>query len=239
MNHLSNIYNATYKSIYTTYKVDDLDTGDIIVFNGYDSIISYIVECVTWSKYSHCGIVLKNPRNIGIDVPDGIYMIESGYDTPPDITTGKKKFGVEIVDLKKCLEDYTGNVYCIKLEFERTAQILRDLGNSYNLVKKDIYDVNPLDLIKTILNINVGNNNRTTSFICSALVAYILYSCSIIYYVNWDLIEPKDFACLTNDNNLIRFNKKNNISKNRVYMRQQILFKPEVKINRIAKLYID
>ena len=239
MNNLYDLYNGTYKKIYNTYNINELETGDIIIFNGCDSILSYIIECVTWSKYSHCGIVVKNPRTIGIDVDDGIYMLESGYDTPPDIATGKKKFGVEIVDLRKCIEDYNGYVYCVKLEFTRTHDIYDKLKESYNLVKKDIYDVNPIDLIKTILNINYGNNNRTNMFICSALASYILYSCGLIYYVNWDLIEPKDLASLTNDNNLIRYNIIRNPSKYSVHMRQQILFKPEITIHKLARLYLD
>ena len=233
-----NSYNKVYKKIYNICYVDDLDTGDIVLFHGTNSIVSYVVEFATCSKYSHCGIVLKNPKTIGIDVPDGIYMIESGYDNPPDVSIGKRKFGVEVVDLKQSIEEYVGTVYCIKLKFTRNPLLYSNLTTAYSLVKKDYYDVNPLDLIKTILNINIGNNNRTDMFICSALVCYILYACNIIYYVNWDLVEPKDLANLNNIDNIMRYNLYNSPRVYNTIKRQQILFKNDIKINSLTKLYV-
>ena len=209
----------------------NLDTGDIILFNGCNNILSYTIECLTWSKYSHCGMVLKNPRSIGLNIEDGLYMIESGYDSVPDVETGRKKFGVELVRLGDCLKKYTGYVYVVKLDFVRNQ-------NFYDkLRRKDIYDVNPYDLLRTILNLDIGNNNRTNMFICSALVSYLLYSCNLIYYIKWDLIEPKDFAELS-DNNLIKnkkllfketYNQKNNNDK--------IVFKTGIKITPLQRIY--
>ena len=242
MNYIYNKLSTSYENMFSLNRtnIDSLDTGDIILFNGQHNILSTIIERLTCSKYSHCGMVLKNPANIDLDIEVGIYMIESGYDSVCDVTTNKKKFGVEIVNLKDCIEKYTGSVYYVKLDFIRTPQLYLDLKNAYNLVKKDIYDINPFDLIKTILNIDVGDNNRDNMFICSALVSYLLYSCNIILYVKWDLIEPKHFANLTNENNIIKYNELDNSNskkkdKQNRFKNQCIIFKPHIKIGELIE----
>ena len=52
-------------------KIDELETGDIILFSG-NYFLSYIVEYFTKSIYSHVGVVLKNP-NLGDAKFKGIY----------------------------------------------------------------------------------------------------------------------------------------------------------------------
>lgn len=220
-------------------KLKELDTGDIILFNGTNSGLSYIIECLTGSKYSHCGMVLKNPKNIGLDLEDGIYMIESGYDAVCDVTTNKKKFGVEIVNLKDCIEKYTGCVYYVKLDFMRTSHFYKNLKTAYELVRNDIYDINPWDLIRTILNIDIGDCNRDNMFVCSALLSYLLYSCNVIFYVKWDLIEPKHFSKLTNENNVIKYNiLENHIYKHsdNKFKNQIVIFKPHIIIHPLSTL---
>lgn len=228
---MSYFYNSNIDSL-------NLDTGDIIIFNGCNNILSYAIECLTWSKYSHCGIVLKNPRSIGINADDGLYMIESGYDSCVDIETGRKKFGVEIVNLKECVNKYTGYVYVIKLDFVRNQNFYDRLERAYRPIKQDIYDINPYDLLRTILNIDVGNNNRTNMFICSALVSYLLYSCNLIFYLKWDLVEPKHLASLTNKNhmvdNAILYRDYNPIDKEKNI---KIIFKSNVKITPLQRIY--
>jgi len=251
---MNTIYNYFYNDPYT---IDDLNTGDIILFNGCNNIFSYVVECLTWSKYSHCGLVLKNPRNIGLDYEDGIYMIESGNDAAKDLITGKRHFGVEIVNLRECLNKYPGYVYCIKLDFVRSVSFYKELETAYSIVKSAKYDTNPYHLFKTIFNIDIGNNNREDAFICSALLSYLLYSCNIIYYVKWDLVEPRDYAHLTNSNNILNINMrhnnyftdkfikelskfnliKNNVNtKDNQYSEHKIIMKGNIYINTMRKL---
>ena len=63
-------------------KIDELETGDIILFSG-NYFLSYIVEYFTNSLYSHVGVVLKNP-NLGDARFKGIYLLESGFENTPD-----------------------------------------------------------------------------------------------------------------------------------------------------------
>ena len=53
-----------------------LETGDLILFHNTASI-SCCIECFTCSKYSHIGMVLKDPIYFNKNLK-GLYLWESG-----------------------------------------------------------------------------------------------------------------------------------------------------------------
>jgi len=62
-----------YPKSSTSKKVNELETGDIILFRG-NSWLSYVVEWFGKSPYSHVGIIIKNPSFMNCDLKDRIRM---------------------------------------------------------------------------------------------------------------------------------------------------------------------
>ena len=85
-----------------TYKklLETTDTGDIILFNSRKYWYSRWIESVLHSKFSHIGIIIKNPSFIDEKLTDGTYLFESSYEGIPDSIDHKKIYGVQLNPLK-------------------------------------------------------------------------------------------------------------------------------------------
>jgi hypothetical protein len=155
------------------------------------------VEWFTWSDYSHIGIVLKDPTYIDPKLK-GFYLLESGTEAFPDAVEHKIRFGVQIVDLQKVFDLYHGNIYHRKLYLpeSKSGHISGALTRIWEQIKDDTYDYNPWDLLKVESRLNVGDNHRTNAFFCSALTTFIYHLAGLFKdpQVNWDLIQPRDYA---------------------------------------------
>ncbi len=73
----------------------NLRTGDILLFdyegdNSFFQLFSYIIGKTTHSKYTHVGVILKDPTFIHPSLK-GLYVWESGYEGTPDCEDGKVK----------------------------------------------------------------------------------------------------------------------------------------------------
>ena len=84
--------------------VDELRTGDLLLFETKPpkkQVLSYMfdkmINLITRSKYTHCGMVLINPKFVNL--PDGIYLWESGIEKTLDPQDNEKKFGVQICNM--------------------------------------------------------------------------------------------------------------------------------------------
>lgn len=184
--------------------INNLNTMDVLLFNEQNYWFSTIVEFFTWSEFSHVGLVLKAPTYIDPSLT-GVYFLESGSEVIPDSEDGKIKFGVQITDLNTVLQNYTGRVYYRKLQTgtgdaaspinDRITEYGPQIASTYGSIYDKTYDDNVFDLIKAALGIEYGDNQRTDSFFCSALVTYFYTKLGIFpENTQWDLIEPKDFA---------------------------------------------
>jgi hypothetical protein len=166
---------------------ESLMTGDIILFSGANSIISDVIEMALSSKWSHIGIVIKNPDFcIDIGKKDGLYLLNSDGMYGIDIETGKTRLGVQIVDLKEKINDYCGTVVVRQLmsPFDRTEfeNLRRNemLKQPYRSIFEKTYDYLPADLLITFLNAHgytFANDlidlRHLDHVFCSALVAYL------------------------------------------------------------------
>lgn len=177
--------------------INDLDTFDIILCNGQNYWFSSVIEYATWSKFSHIGIVLKSPTWLHPELT-GNYFLESGVEKFSDAVDHKMKFGVQITNLNKMINNYIGTLYVRKLKSEpyKTNPYYYEnkLKGVYEMIRDKPYDENPIDLIQAQMRIKL-HDNHDESFFCSALVAFIYVQLGFLPVdIDWHLVVPKDFA---------------------------------------------
>lgn len=191
--------------------MDDLNTGDILLFSDKKFWFSRMVEYFTGSNWSHVGIILRDPIYIRPDLK-GLYLWESGSEDYVDAEDGILKFGVQINSLdEKLKEGYNGMIVYRKLNatidnLEAKIKIIHD--STYNKP----YDLNLRDLMDTTADItkletdnswkNVfwnwlkPSHRKIDSFFCSALVGYIYTQLGLLpHNVQWTRCNPKFFSC--------------------------------------------
>lgn len=82
-----------------------LRTGDIVLFSG-KGLISTIIKIFTFSKWSHCGIIIADD-----DKYDFPLLYESTHDnTLVGLDLGLRHSGVQIVSFEERLNSYNGHV---------------------------------------------------------------------------------------------------------------------------------
>ena len=177
---------------------NQLNNFDIMLFNGRNYWFSYLVEYVTWSRFSHIGIVLKSPTWLHPSLTDN-YLLESGLEDIPDAISHKLKFGVRITPLDYLLKNYTGEMYYRNLESiaykENPEYYHETLKRIYDMIQNKPYDDSVADLIIIPLHLKLGDCQRTNAFFCSALVSFIYVQLGILPSdLQWDLIEPRDYG---------------------------------------------
>src|SRR3989304_23762 len=96
------------------FNLDQLNTGDVLLFNEKKYWFSWLVEYWTGSPWSHVAIVLRDPIYLDPKLT-GLYLWESGEEYFPDAEDNKIKFGVQITDLKKVISGYQGKIVVRKL----------------------------------------------------------------------------------------------------------------------------
>jgi hypothetical protein len=180
--------------------LDTLDTLDIILFRG-SGLISNILEYFGKSKYSHVGVILKNPSYINNKLEDGIYLLESSYNNTPDVEDHLYKMGVQIHKLEDVLKEFPKNsVYVRTVKCKRDA----DFYSKLNIIHKEIhnkpYDLNLTDWIFAKFNLTKEllpniSYQKTNSFWCSSLISYIFSQVGLINNnINWSIIAPREFS---------------------------------------------
>ena len=179
-------------------KIDELETGDIILFSG-NYFLSYIVEYFTKSIYSHVGVVLKNP-NLGDAKFKGIYLLESGFENTPDPENHRIKKGVQIINLEDKIKNYRGRIYVRKLHCTRDKKFYEKIIEIHSTVHNIPYDLNPIDWIKGYFKINIGNTQKENTYWCSALVSFVYVELGFLNKnIPWTLISPKELSSSSNE----------------------------------------
>lgn len=174
-----------------------LQTGDIILFKGTGTM-SYLLEYFGRSKYSHVGIIVKNPSFINPYMEDGLYVLEA---SPTNGLEDETKNGVTMHRLDDVLATYSkGSVYVRHVECVRNEEFYKKFIKVHYQVHEKPYDLNLYDWLCAEYNINcpLPEENRfklTTTFWCSALASYVLCELGVIQNkINWSLIAPREFS---------------------------------------------
>jgi len=177
-----------------------LETGDLILFRG-TGWISWFVEWVGVSKYSHVGMVVKNPKFLDPTLEDGIYILESSWNNTPDVEDHQMKMGVQLHLLEDVLKEYPkGSVLVRKVKCERNDVFYDAFSKIHKEIHNKPYDLSPWDWLcakyNMICPLPPNPAYKTTKrFWCSALVSYLCCQLGIMdMNVNWSLVAPREFS---------------------------------------------
>ena len=186
-------------------------TGDILLYNTTKYWYSRLIERFTSSDYSHVSMVLHRPTWLDPALTEEeYYVLESGSERFPDAVSGEFKFGVQVAPFSKVWAEYASQGYghlCVRrIQLpDSDQQLIHGIKAAYEKSKSCPYDLNPCDWIKcyfdehkTLQQIEAShnhNNQKTTSFWCSALISFVLVVAGHLdKSVPWTVITPYDFS---------------------------------------------
>jgi|SaaInlV_165m_DNA_1040744.scaffolds.fasta_scaffold36346_1 cell wall-associated NlpC family hydrolase len=214
---LNFLYNFYYIMDYSQFQ-----TGDILLFHnisnckscyrGVFSCFTDLIMCCSKSKYSHSAIVIRDPQFTNPPLK-GLYVLESSYEAFRDAEDHKYKFGVELEEFNKVMNDARQHeeVYWRKLTCVRDKEFYDKLDNIHKNIHNKKYDCFPRDWLDAGLHKYKGNNkHRVSNFICSALVAYAYVEWGFLpNNTPWTLITPKMFGTEKREKNEYNLEFKN------------------------------
>lgn len=226
VNQIPHVSTLTQKVI---PKNDEFDTGDILLFSDKTFIPSRIIEYCSGSKYSHAGIILKDPTYIRSDLK-GLYILEStGLTDLPDVEEHKLKTGVQIRKLEDIYNEYDGAIFWRKLHISRDENFFKTMNDIHKSVHGLPYDFNIIDWVEALFNVQFQNVQITKTFICSALVTYIYLRLGLVENdTPWTIIRPKDLGTEF-DNEAQLFNVRST-DKSRIKFTNNCLLDKEIII---------
>ena len=182
------------------FDLSTLDTGDIILFRG-SSWLSYLLEWIGRSRYSHVGMIIKDPAFIDSSLPNGIYLLESGWNPIPDSEDHVLKSGVQLHLFSDLLKECpTSSVYVRRITCERNHSFYEKIDTIHQTIHNRPYDMNLFDWIRAAYHLDIdgsiapSSSATTKRFWCSALVAYVFDKLDLIEPVNWSVVTPRDFS---------------------------------------------
>jgi len=184
--------------------MNELNTGDILLFSGNDSLISSLIKRFTNSEVTHVGMILKDPDFIHPSLK-GYYVWESGKEDEPDPQDNKTKFGVQITPFEEIYQSYqedSGNIYVRKVNQPNNIFTIDKLEGIHKVIYDKPYDIVPKDWIEGYLQKD-PDPQKTNRFWCSALLGYIYTQCGCLNkYTDWSILRPCDFS----DTTKLKFN---------------------------------
>tara|TARA_B110000908_G_C10147578_1_gene399768 strand:+ start:191 stop:844 length:654 start_codon:yes stop_codon:yes gene_type:complete len=193
----------------------NFQTGDLILFhhdtkhdkktlyNRFFDIITNTIMYATKSKYSHVGMIVKDPEFTSPPLK-GIYLLESSSETFPDAEDHKVKIGVELVPFKEILDTYKDEYfYWRQLKCDRNDAFYENLDAVHRVIHNKPYDLDLLDWIKAYFKDYSPIVQKTNEFWCSALVAYIyVYLGFLDKDISWSYISPEQLGTESQSNPL-------------------------------------
>ncbi len=176
------------------FQVSDVKSFDIILFSG-EGFISSAIKLVSGSKWSHVALAVED-----FDGDEMLCYESTTLSELPDITTGAKVKGVQLVSLEERIDMYEGDVAC--------KQLLPALNDFESLYKANEfidefagtpYEENQIELLKSALDMTQLGQNQpdTSSLFCSELTALMLRRVNVLTYSSAlpaNEFTPADFA---------------------------------------------
>lgn len=195
--------------------LDVLNTGDLLLFGDSPFWFGRVVSYFSKSKYSHIGVVLKDPTYIDPKLK-GIYLLESGEEEFADSEDGLKKFGVQITSITELLSESSDQLGYLTYRRLHTSMPVEELEKRIKAIHDKVhgkpYDVDLFDFLEASSNINVvekkskswltwlmPNHRKTDTYFCSALAGRIYtYLGFLPEDTNWSECTPQFFSSIEN-----------------------------------------
>lgn len=172
--------------------MDELNTGDLVLFHGEGNIYSEGIEFVTHSDWSHCAMVVRNPR-FTCPPLKGLYIWESGQENTLNPETNRKNIGVQFTSLVEKMQTYEGTAAYRKLLGPLPSQ--EQLSNIHHIVHAKPYNYWIPDYLSIILKKLWKPKPTDRYYWCSSLVARVWQACGVIpEETDWNAITPADLA---------------------------------------------
>lgn len=189
---------------YSSNLYSKLSTGDILLFHG-KAVVSCCIEFFSRSKYSHIGMILKDPYYIDEKL-EGLYLWQSGKEDFPDAEDNMFIYGVQISPLEDVIRDYGIENCYVRFLNNHIPINFKDIQDIHNTVHHIPYDLNPIDWLEAgVYELESHNDKKKLinkkkaktpkSVWCSALIGYIFYRLNLINNPNWKLLSPEDWSC--------------------------------------------
>lgn len=179
--------------------ITDCKTGDLLLFNTRTHWYDFLIEKFTNSKFSHVGMIYRDMPCLDCSNV-GICLLESGYESFPDVVKNKQIYGVQLADLEEVLDAYKSTTKSVTIYYRKLDRGLTK--NEFNILQEAVdkvyakpYDLLPQDWLKSAFDVHEGNEQRTRTFWCSALVAYLYDQIGFIKRdTPWTIIQPTQFS---------------------------------------------
>lgn len=176
-------------------QIDDLNTGDLVLFHGEDCVLSDVVEHFTHSKWSHCGMVVRDP-DFTSPALSGIYLWESGSEPTSNPEEDKRTLGVQFTELRQKIESYTGTVGCRQLSPGPIP--MRTLRNVHEIVHAKPYNVWMMDWVRMVFPFLSRPQPIDKRYWCSALVGRLWQASGVLPEdTDWSQLTPGALAHIT------------------------------------------
>lgn len=197
--------------------LDDLKTGDLLLFGDSPFWFSDLIRYFSKSKYSHIGIILRDPTYIDPKLT-GLYLWESGSENFVDSEDDKKKFGVQITNLHELLSKKENNSSIGFLDYrslytDKTKEYIEQkIKEIHQKVHNIPYDTDLNDFLEASSDVNIiepktdvkprtwlswmiPNHRKTNTFFCSALVGYVYTQLGLLpKETEWSQCSPQFFS---------------------------------------------
>jgi len=185
---------------------EKLQTGDLLLFVGGKGLLSHAIEMGTQSPFTHCAIVVRDPRWTTPKLY-GLYAWESSSNSFADAENQRFKMGVQMSTFDRRIKEakkWGKKVYVRQLTCDRGAQFESRLAHTHNAVHNLPYDSSPEDWLKALcieLGIPEFSNQtvqRHDQFWCSALVSFIYVSLGFLPKdTPWTVLAPERLSTLS------------------------------------------
>lgn len=187
--------------------LSELETGDIILFEGKSYLFSRLISWYTGTPYTHVGMILRDPTYIDPKLK-GLYLWESGIESFNDAEDNVRKLGIQISDFREILEKLDGEAVYYRKLHAQIPDLENKLAEIHSIVHNCPYDTSIIDLLETTMNVefktNYGdpilhlfsrNYNKTDTFYCSAFLAFIYTQLGLLpKETKWTICEPAFFS---------------------------------------------
>ena len=173
-----------------------MQTGDLLLFRG-NAFYSRLIEYFSGSRYSHAAIFVQNPQRIGVELPNGDYVLHSSYGKSAE--TGEVVYGVHLERLEDVMAVYPEGAVDVRLvHAERSLYFYKKLAEVHAKVRHIPYGTRLYDWLCAILGRELPEVSvwycDTHRFWCSSLVAYVYSELGWASDVNWTVVSPGQLA---------------------------------------------